>query len=155
MLAILTDTIMGSDLFDYKLRDFLVKLTELLVTHQHVTHQARYYLAKIGLATGLTIGVFLANIYLNQLDDYLLKCTNAMNIEIKCMKRLVDDIFLIIRKSQLEAVVNLANSWHPSIQCELAGSGRCSIPFLDVAISIDNQNRIDFSIYRKPTATYH
>ena len=137
--------------YDYRLIQFIIALISLIVSNQQIEHKHIGYLAIVGLATGLSAGVFIANLYLRQFDLWLLSQLDMHGIPYKLYKRYIDDICMIIRASDAQRVQEIANSWHESIRLKLSGLGNEHIPFLDLALSIVN-NRWTYTLYRQPLA---
>ena len=69
-------------------------------------------------------------------------------------KRFVHDTFTIITKSHKDAFLEHINSINNNIQftCEEPRDGS-SIPFLDMLIIPDEEDRLNTTVYRKPTHT--
>ena len=68
--------------------------------------------------------------------------------------RYVDDTFAVVKKSNVERVLNLINSRHSSIKFtyELENALDHTISFLDLKIKRFG-SKIQFDVYRKPTTT--
>ena len=72
----------------------------------------------------------------------------------KIWKRFVDDAFTVIKKNQKEAFLDHLNSLYNSIQFTSEDPGENgSIPFLDMLVIPDEEDRLKTTVYRKPTHT--
>ena len=132
---------------------FICSLINIVVSNQHIKHADRFFLATTGLATGLGAGVFLANIYLYGMDTWLLQQLSQRNMLPLLFCRFVDDVLMLVRRSWITDIQNLANSWHQNIKYKLSMHGTHQVPFLDLALSL-SESRVTHTIYRKPLATY-
>lgn len=72
---------------------------------------------------------------------------------IQFYRRYVDDIFSILRKRQVKAILKQLNSFHPNVQFTFEMEQNNSLPFLDVLVMKQEDNNFKFKIYRKPTHT--
>ena len=70
-----------------------------------------------GVPTGMSTGVILANVYLDDFDEHV---NNSLNIHSASYDRLVDDV-CVADDMDDEVVLSIFNSWHPSIQFEQSG----------------------------------
>ena len=64
----------------------------------------------------------------------------------------VDDIFSMLKKNVVGALLKHLNQQHPSIQFTLEEEKNQQLPFMDVRVH-RGQNKLKTSIYRKPTHT--
>jgi hypothetical protein len=70
----------------------------------------------------------------------------------KCWLRYVDDIFVILKKSQSNETLNWLNSQPQKIQFTMEEEQSGQLPFLDVIVKRQD-NQLIFDVYRKPTST--
>lgn len=75
------------------------------------------------------------------------------NLLPKVWMRYVDDIFAIVKKNELDILLNILNQQHTSIKFTIETEINNKLPFLDLLLTRNNNNCIDISIYRKPTNT--
>ena len=71
----------------------------------------------------------------------------------KVWERHVDDVFSIIRKSNLHDFFQQINSLHPKTKFTMETEQNSQIPFLDTLIQRNSDNNISVRVYRKPTHT--
>ena len=64
----------------------------------------------------------------------------------------MDDVFAIIKKTDLEPTLDLLNSQYPTIKFTYEMETDSHLPFLDVKV-IRMNNHLEFGIYRKSTNT--
>ena len=65
----------------------------------------------------------------------------------------VDDVFSIIRKSNLHDFFQHINSLHPKTKFTMETEENSQLPFPDTLIQRNNDNTISVRVYRKPTHT--
>ena len=65
----------------------------------------------------------------------------------------VDDVFSVIRKSNLHDFFQHINSLHPKTKFTMETEGNSQLPFLDTLIQRNRDNTISVRVYRKPTHT--
>ncbi|XP_055837083.1 uncharacterized protein LOC129905590 [Episyrphus balteatus] len=66
--------------------------------------------------------------------------------------RYVDDVFAVIKRGEIDSVLNILNSEFDSINFTFESEEDKKLNFLDLTLSRKN-GRIEFAIYRKPTTT--
>src|SRR5436190_16431202 len=106
---------------------------------------------------GSPLSCFLAEIYLNNIEnEHIFSQKNKHVDKIKFFGRYVDDIVIFYAGNtrQLEVLNKYLNNISKNLKFTLELESNGSINFLDLTLKrIDN--RIQFSIFRKPTATSH
>ena len=119
-----------------------------LLQVQHVTFDGLLWRIERGIATGLSCAVHLANIYLTVLDELVKESFNVL-----WYARFVDDVCVCLPEVEANSLVAFMNSWHPSIVWEVTASGRSSVPFLDLPLSVIDSILV-FETHRKPMNAY-
>ncbi|XP_067660204.1 uncharacterized protein [Haliotis asinina] len=77
---------------------------------------------------------------------------NTATIKPTCWYRKVDDTFVILRQDQDPAtLLQHLNQQHPRVQFTLETETNGQLPFLDVLVTRAPDNKIETSVYRKPT----
>ena len=71
----------------------------------------------------------------------------------KVWERHVDDVFSIIRNSNLDDFFQHINSLHPKTKFTMETEQNSQLPFLDTLIQRNSNNTISVRVYRKPTHT--
>jgi hypothetical protein len=127
----------------------LADITKFICENNYVTYCDLVYKQMKGLATGTNSAVSLANFYLAKLLDN--KLTNNTNI--KFFKRYIDDIFGIWLGTELEFKEFISITQTDSIQLTYDISNK-KVIFLDLEISINKSNTINYTTYQKPTARF-
>ena len=109
-----------------------------------VSFNGEVYESQDGVATGLGVAGQVANIYLSSLDNFLMQ---SGDIYLQFLRRYIDDLLLLWSGSALDLCA-IANSWHPSLKFDLSGDG--NVHFLDVALHIEQNRSVSWSMYEKP-----
>ena len=141
--------------------EFILQLLHLVLKGQIVTFKPRckpnahmqFWRQVLGIATGLSCGVQIANITLFELD---LHVADTLGWRLVAYKRFVDDALCVHDNSlDINTILLAFNSWHASITVTHDSAERdgLSTSFLDLDIKILNC-RIHFSTFRKPANTY-
>ena len=73
----------------------------------------------------------------------------------KVWERHVDDVFSIVHKSYLQALLEQINNLHPQTQFTKEKENNSILPFLDTLVQRNHDKTISVKIYRKPTHTNH
>ncbi|XP_044753724.1 uncharacterized protein LOC123313085 [Coccinella septempunctata] len=115
----------------------------------------RFYIQKNGLSMGSPLAPLLAECFLKYLENKL-KDTNLFKKHILFWRRYVDDIFCIFLgdQSDLDMFLDFINTLHPRITFTVEAQTNGTLPFLDLLLR-SRDDKIEFSIYRKPTTTDH
>ena len=132
-------------------REFLLKAMQFVLTKGYITFQNQIYQQTNGAAMGSPMIPPYANIFMYQLEKHTVqKYTNSGTLIL--YKRFIDDVFIIIKDSNITQVQNELNSLNPSIKLTWTPPAKhCN--FLDMNISIKN-NKLHTSVYQKQLNTY-
>ncbi|XP_049857520.1 uncharacterized protein LOC126338559 [Schistocerca gregaria] len=132
----------------------LVDLLELVLSHNYFSFNNKIYQQKEGLAMGNCMSSFLADIFINHLENKFFKGENKLVQKIVYYKRYVDDTLLLFdgTKDELEELLTSFNSLHNKIKFTIEHETNQSINFLDLTI-VNEQQEHNLYIYRKPTYT--
>ena len=107
-----------------------------------------------GLSMGSPLAPILANWFVNKVESRLLQDTKVK--QPKFYRRYVDDIFAIFESTRdRDKFFSLLNNSHKNLEftMENMDSSKRSLPFLDVEVRFNNPDRIETTVYRKPTNT--
>ena len=130
------------------LGDFIVRVVELVLEACVVSFQGLTYESRGGIPTGLSVAGILANIYLWHFDRYMLQCGGC---NLQFLRRYIDDL-LILWAADAQKLVELAESWHPSLKFQISGVREG--PFLDLFLSILPSRRVHWKMFEKPMNLY-
>ena len=121
-----------------------------IVTQGYFLHKDILYQQIDGVIMGSPLGPTLANFFLAELENKLLKLKNRDNPSLYL--RYVDDVFAIFREGiDYKPFLNKLNEHHPSIKFTVEETTN-TLPFLDVEIKL-NENTFDSWVWKKKTHT--
>ena len=109
-----------------------------------------YYQQTEGVAMGGPPSSIVAEIYMQATETTALTTTSHPP---KVWERHVDDVFSIVRKSNLHYFFQHINSLHPKTKFTMETEENSQLPFLDTFIQRNSDNTISIRVYRKPTKT--
>lgn len=117
-------------------------------------YNGKVYKQVDGLSMGSPLAPILANWFVSKFETTLLKDSTIK--QPKFYRRYVDDIFAVFESEEdLEVFYNLLNNSHDNLTftIERMNMTTKSLPFLDVNISVGQSDRLETSVFRKPTNT--
>ena len=108
-----------------------------------------FYQQKNGLPMGAPLSGLLANIYVENLENWAL---NSYFLKHVYWGRYMDDVISLWNygEAELRGFLDHLNTYDRNLQFTLEVEIENKLPFLDVLI-IRNADELDFTIYRKPT----
>ena len=122
----------------------------LILTLNDFIFNSKFYLQIKGCAMGTICAPSYANIFMSEFEEKhiypLIKNKSAIYL------RYIDDIFMVWTKpeNELKHFINEINQKHQSIKFDFKFSKE-SIEFLDTLVYIDSKNRLQTTLYKKPT----
>ena len=120
-------------------------LLELVLENNYFTCMRKFFRQIKGVAMGTNVGPSIANIYIYILETKWLSIHNPF-----LYSRFIDDLFLIIIRSQLLAILNSLKIAFRNLKLNIEYGE--SVNFLDLNIKINKvDNNLNFSLYTKPT----
>lgn len=131
--------------------DYILDLTNLVLTKNYFLFEKKYYLQIQGTAMGTPLAPNYANLFMGKFElDYIYN-NNPFRSYIKHWSRFIDDCFLIWtgNENQLNDFFDYVNSRMPSISFTME-KNKNTIHFLDVEIT-KKENKLNTTVYRKPT----
>lgn len=146
-LGIIDDWLMSQDVDDVKV-NLYSELTKLCMEHNQFQFNGLYYKQNQGTSMGNPLACFIADAFMGSLETELMKDS----IFPKIWLRYVDDVFTIMKKDDVNNLLDRLNNIYPSIKFTVEIENNNNIPFLDLNLERIN-NKINFSIYRKSTST--
>lgn len=146
-LKILEEWLCDQDISDEKAVMFL-KMARLCMNQTTFQFRGSFYRQSYGTCMGNPLSCFIANTFMATMEWSL---KNKAQFP-RYWRRYVDDVFVIIKKGEIQDLLNLLNSQFDSIKFTVEREENRRLPFLDLMLTRNN-NRIDISVYRKPTST--
>ena len=126
----------------------VLDLLEFLVRTTFFIFNGTYYQQTEGVAMGGLPLSIVSEIYMQATVTTALTTTNH---PLKVWELHVDDVFSIIRKSNLHHLLQHINSLHPKTKFTMEIEQNSQLPFLDTLIQGNSDNTISARVYRKPT----
>ena len=128
----------------------VLDLSEFLLCKTFFIFNGTYYQQTEGVAMGGPPSSIVPEIYMQATETTALTTTSHPP---KVWGHHVDDVFSIIRKSNLHDFFQHINSLHPKTKFTLETEENSQLPFLDTLIQRNRDNTISVRVYRKPTYT--
>ncbi|CAF3167240.1 unnamed protein product, partial [Rotaria sp. Silwood2] len=128
--------------------DHIMKMARLILDNNCFAYNNKYYKQTRGGAMGSAFTQVLANIYMYEWEQDLLK-HQALNKEI--YGRYIDDIFMTTNQHSNEIKIELEKANKKDINIKINYEIDTSVHFLDITVA-NESNRLRTSIYHKPAA---
>ena len=128
----------------------ITSLLEFCLTQTYFLFEGKYYQQTQGAAMGSPINPLRANIFMEEFEVKALQsCPNPPSMWL----RFVDDTFVINQAELSQDLLHHINTQDPHIQITVEPTQQGSLPFLDTLVTIQPDNTLNTSVYRKPTHT--
>ncbi|XP_036317568.1 uncharacterized protein LOC118732541, partial [Rhagoletis pomonella] len=106
-----------------------------------------------GLGMGNPTSAILMEVFMQTLEEKYMKNLST-NLGVKFYARYVDDVICLIEGNKEKQILDYLNKQHQNIKFTMETEEERKINYLDLTVKInDTTNKIEFEIYRKPTAT--
>ncbi|XP_071476530.1 uncharacterized protein [Diadema antillarum] len=128
----------------------IMNLLEYCLTTTYFQYDGEFYQQLENAAMGSPVSPITANLFM---EDFESKALKSYPVPPKFWGRYVDDTIVVIKKDQIDQFTDHINSQHSSIKFTMEREENGQIPVLDVLISRNQEGRLSFSVYRKPTHT--
>ena len=128
----------------------LTTFLALILTLNNFIFNSKLYLQIKGCAMGTICALAYANIFMEYFEEkFIYPLIDAKTL---LYLSFIDDIFMIWTKSEKDLLefLNELNTKHTSIKLEFKYS-RQQTEFLDTLVYIDNNNKLQTTLYKKPT----
>lgn len=148
-LQLINDWLFESNISNTK-ADLLYKATKLCMEQNFFQYNGIFYKQTFGANMGNPLSCFVADTLMGALENLLTKNSLLPNTWI----RYVDDVFAVVKRSEIENLKNAVNNGHPYETIKFTSEEEIDgkLPFLDLMLTRRNQ-KIEIGIYRKPTHT--
>jgi len=130
----------------------IIMLTELCMEGNYFEYKQMYFEQLEGAAMGSPISPCFSEFLMQDLEESLIP-SMLSDRSMLAYFRYMDDIFSIVKRSELPKILEKHNSYHTEIQFTFETMENFKLPFLDTMIEIKDDFHLKFSIYRKPTNT--
>ena len=125
-------------------------LLELCTKELHFCFNNKMYKQVDGVVMGNPLGPVIANIFMVELEN--IKVPTMSNMLTK-WHRYVDDTIAFVKEDQIENVLTILNSYHKDIKFTHEVEENAELPFLDVMLHREQNNKLRLKVYRKKTCS--
>lgn len=143
-----------SNLLPEAINEISILLTEVL-KQNYFMFDGKIYVQTNGLAMGSPLSGILSEVYLNYIENaFIFSDNNKYKNKILFYHRYVDDTIVLFdgNTRQINLLLKYLNNIEPHLKFTVETEKSDSINFLDLKVKKIN-NKLDFSIFRKPTTT--
>ena len=127
----------------------ITSLLEFCLSHTYFLFQGKYYEQVQCAAMGSPISPLIANIFMEEFEVKALSSSPTPSLWL----RFVDDTFVINKAEHSQELLQHINNQDPHIQFTVEPTEQGSLPFLNTLITIQPDNTLSTTVYRKPTHT--
>ena len=128
----------------------IINLLELCLNTTYFTFREQIYKQSFGAAMGSPVSPIVANLYMEYFE---LKAIESSPHKPRLWYRYVDDTFVIINKQHINDFHSHINQVDENIKFTIEPQQEGKIPFLDIYIIVDEQQKLKTKVFRKPTHT--
>jgi len=129
-------------------KDNIMKLLQICLDASSFKFNNQLYRQISGLPMGSPISVVLSEFTMQSIEKLIL--TNPPTVPLFWL-RYVNDCLVALHKDHEFTFLDYINSHHHNIQFTQESEQQHQLPFLDILIKRDENNKINFTVYRKPT----
>lgn len=129
-----------------KIRNAYFNIAKVSMNQNCCQFNGNFYKIIHGTSMGNVLSPFLANLFMSDFETDLYN----RNLLARIWIRYVDNIFAIVKRDEIQQVLNTINNQWPSIKFTLEIENDKKLPFLDMCVTNKN-GFLELSIYRKPT----
>ena len=155
-LQLIRRILFKSELPDYVTQE-LFDILNVTIQQNFFVFDDKFYQQNQGLAMGSPLSPFLADVFINHLEESQISQNDLFRKHIFKWYRYVDDIFAIFQgtSTDLNTFLVFLNAVHARLRftCEIEKDRE--LPFLDLKIRQTLNSNLSFRIYRKDTCTDH
>jgi len=126
-------------------------LLNLSCKEPHFLFNEKVYKQIDGCAMGSTIAPIISGVFMSHIEKKLFSSCPS-NCKPTLYRRYVDDVFSIFQtRNDAIKFLKHINQLHPNLTFTMEEEENKSLPFLDVLVSVNQDNTLSTSVYRKAT----
>lgn len=125
-----------------------IQVAKKCMEQNYFQFRGSIYLIEHGTSMGNPLSPLIAELFMAMFETTLKNDGKLPRIWL----RYVDDIFAIVRKSELNSLLTLLNEQYETINFTTEKEADRELPFLDLLVRNEN-GKIKFAVYHKPTST--
>ena len=128
------------------------QMLKFILENNYFTFDNKFYLQVHGTAMGTPFAPNYANIFMAKIENQILNNEQQIYKTPLLWKRFIDDIFIIWPHSENELLqfLKCINTMHPTIKFEMEYS-HSKVNFLDTTVFVNKVQKLESSLYVKPT----
>ncbi|XP_062716162.1 uncharacterized protein LOC134291848 [Aedes albopictus] len=130
--------------------DLFLEIVDFCIGASFFCFRQKYYLQTSGTAMGSPLSPILADIVM---ENLLSKAIRMANISPQFIRKYVDDLFLVLHKDQIDAVLAAFNSLNPKITFTAEVEVNGQLPFLDLLVIRQEDGSVKTDWYAKPISS--
>ncbi|XP_048252602.1 uncharacterized protein LOC125380886 [Haliotis rufescens] len=131
--------------------DSIIRLIHSCISSTYFTWKDTFYQQTHGLPMGSPLSPLFTEIFMTHLEE---KALETSPITPLCWFRKVDDTFAILHpNNDPRTILDHLNSQNPRMQFTMAEETNRQLPFLDVFVQKDKNDKLQTTVYREPTHT--
>ncbi|KAJ8956727.1 hypothetical protein NQ318_014082, partial [Aromia moschata] len=129
-----------------------IRLTSICMNQNCFQYNGEYFQQHEGTARGNSLSPFIANLFMSKFET---EVKDKFEYFPRVSFRYVDDIFAVFdtKAISLDNFVAKLNNRFPTIKITYEVEHNEQLPFLDVLVIRNSENKLEFDVYRKETAT--
>ncbi|KAJ8974279.1 hypothetical protein NQ317_012595 [Molorchus minor] len=129
-----------------------INLTKLCMKQYCFQFNNSFFEQHEGTAMGNSLSPFIANLFMSRFETDI---KEEFEYFPRIWIRYVDDIFAVFdtKVESVDSFISKLNSRFTSVNFTYEIKNNGQLPFLDVLVIMNNQNNLEFDIYRKDTST--
>lgn len=132
--------------------EFRKLLDYCLKDNNYFQYDNTFYSQTFGMPMGNPLSPTIADIVLDKILDDSISQLRSKNVQIKYVRKYVDDVIAIIKIKDKDEILHTLNSQHRKIQFTVEVENNNCIPFLDICIHRSN-GRFKFNWHSKNVAS--
>ncbi|XP_062710777.1 uncharacterized protein LOC134288874 [Aedes albopictus] len=130
--------------------DLFLEIVDFCISGSFFCFRQKFYHQISGTAMGSPLSPILADIVM---ENLLTRALRTANILPQFIRKYVDDLFLVLHKDQVNAVLDVFNTMNPRIVFTSEVEVNCQLPFLDLLVIRLPDGTIKTDWYTKPIAS--
>ncbi|XP_055522574.1 uncharacterized protein LOC129716759 [Wyeomyia smithii] len=130
--------------------DLFIEIAEFCIESSYFNYNEQHFQQVFGAAMGNPLSPIIADLVMETLLDTV---TQSLNFKPPFIKKYVDDLLLAIPESQIGHVLETFNSYNEHIQFTYEMENNKRLPFLDMTLIRQENQKILTEWYMKPIAS--